>query len=274
MLTTKTKLCCAVAFVCTASTTLAAQPLTQQICASATAYLARQHTEIQDSMLLIAGDLSGTAWSPAPPLFFGQSQMPMQPTYDKAYLAYFVKRSIPSAGAISAKISLRSLAGDKTNGVNVYRPAIARGENRCERRGRAVVDRTIRVNEYIDYHSPVVGGVSSTLEDFHFSYPGENDRCAQTNDQANISTFQFDNVERTQGDTFIARTFPIVGTAYAIGHNFALLRSELHYRAQVGEAGTCVGFFVPLSNAQQVSLVIHEHGFGFPPIRKAWLISR
>jgi hypothetical protein len=239
------------------------------ICIAATAYLAQSQIPPQDGMLVVATTNSPTAPWTAATLGFPIT-LPSQAT--AAYLAYFLSRPYAPAGAIAARIALQVAdSSEKTNYVNVYRRAINRGSNRCEPRGRATVDRLARVNEYIDYHDPNVGALSSTLEDFHFKYPQEETACARTNDQANIRSFQFEDVTRTEGDTFIARTFPITGTAFAITHRFATLRSELHYR--VDGTTTCVGLFVPLARSPQASVVINEQGFGTFPVRKSWLIG-
>jgi hypothetical protein len=250
---------------------VAARPLGDQICSAAAAYLAKSQMPIQDGMLLVSARGSAT-WSPA--AIESRFSLPAQSS--EAYLAYFMSRSYSATGAVSAKISLEIVKAenDKTNYVDVYRPAIDPGTNSCERRGRASIQRRVRVNEYMDYHDPSVGMLSSTLEDFHFKYPQDDGRCARTNNPSHINAFQFEGVRRTQGDTFIARTFSIVGTAFAIDHNFSVLRSELHYRANVDSAGTCVGFVVPLGASPQASFVINEHGFGGFPSSKRWFIGR
>ena len=183
-------------------------------------------------------------------------------------------RSFPTSGAVSARVSVLGDRKSATNYVDLYRSEIARGTNRCEPRGRpALLERRVRVNEYIDYHDPNVGGLSSTLEDFHFGYPVDPNRCVQTNDPSTVRAFQFNDVTRTQNDTFIARTFPIAGSAFAVTHDFSIFRSELHYRASVDTAGTCVGFVVPLAGYQQANFVINEIGFGALPSPKWWLIQ-
>jgi hypothetical protein len=231
------------------------------ICIAASAFLAQNRIPIQDGMLLISGTNSPNAnWSAS--TMGPQLTLPTQ--FTAAYLAYFLNRPNAPAGAIAARISLQVLSeAEKTNYVDVYRRAIDRGSNRCEPRGRATVDRRVRVNEYIDYHDPNAGALSSTLD---------NSGCARTNDLSNIRSFQFEDVTRTQGDTFIARTFPITGTAFAITHHFSTLRSELHYRADGGV--TCIGLFVPLGRSPQASVVISEQGFGTFPASNSWLIGR
>lgn len=252
---------------------VAARPLGDQICSAATAYLAKNQIPIQDGMLLVSGrGLSNATWSSA--AIESRFLLPSQSS--EAHLAYFMSRPFTVTGAVSAKVSLEIVKGqnNKTNHVDVYRPAIVPGTNSCERRGRASIERRVRVNEYIDYHDPNVGMLSSTLEDFHFKYPQDDGRCARTNNPSNINAFQFEGVRRTQGDTFVARTFSIVGTAFAIDHNFSILRSELHYRANVSSSGTCVGFMIPLGGSPQASFVINEHGFGGFPSSKRWFIGR
>ena len=252
---------------------VAARPLGNQICSAATAYLVKNQMPIQDGMLLVSDrGLSNATWSPAAV----ESRVVLPAQSSEAYVAYFMSRPFSVTGAVSAKVSLEIVKAqnNKTNYVDVYRPAIDPGTNSCDRRGRASIERRVRVNEYMDYHDPNVGMLSSTLEDFHFKYPRDDGRCARTNDPSTINAFQFEGVRRTQGDTFIARTFSIVGTAFAIDHNFSMLRSELHYRANVDSAGTCVGFMVPLGGAPQASFVINEHGFGAFPSSKRWFIGR
>jgi hypothetical protein len=238
------------------------------ICAAASAFLTRNQMPIQDGILMIASASSPSAnWSAAPAGF----PVTLSNQVTAAYLAYFLNRPNAPAGAVAARISLRVASeAEKTNYVDVYRRAIDRGSNRCEPRGRAMVDRRVRVNEYMDYHDQNAGALSSTLEDFHFKYP-QDVGCARTNDLSNIRSFQFEDVTRTQGDTFIARAFPITGTAFAITHQFSTLRSELHYRAN-GDV-TCVGLFVPLGRSPQASVVISEQGFGAFPASKSWLIG-
>lgn len=250
----------------------AARPLGDQICSAATAFLVKSQMPIQDGMLLISGRLSNTAWSPAAI----ESRFLLPPQFPEAYLAYFMSRPFSATGAVSAKVSLEIVKAqnNRTNYVDVYRPAMDPRTNSCERRGRASIERRVRVNEYLDFHDPNVGMLSSTLEDFHFKYPRDDGRCARTNDPSTINAFQFEGVRRTQGDTFIARTFSIVGTAFAVDHNFAMLRSELHYRTNVNSAGTCVGFKVPLGGSPQASFVLNEHGFGGFPSSKRWFIGR
>jgi len=247
-----------------------ARSLGDTICSAAASFLARERIPIQDGMVLIAGRGSPT-WS----ISAIESRTTLPPQFSEAYLAYFMSRSYPATGAVSAKISLAiANPADKTNYVDVYRPAIEPGTNSCERRGRATIDRRVRVNQYIDYHDPNIGTLNSTLEDFHFRYPRDDNRCARTNDPSAVRAFQFEGVDRTQGDTFVARTFSITGTAFAIGNSFSTIRSELHYRPNVDTAGTCVGFSVPLGGSPQASVVINEHGFGGFPSGKRWLIAR
>jgi hypothetical protein len=239
------------------------------ICIAASAFLAQNQIPIQDGMVVMAGMNSPRAnWSAAP---IG-TRFTLPNEFTAAYLAYFLNRPNAPAGAISARISLEvATAVEKTNYVDVYRRAIDRGSDRCEPRGRATVDRRVRVNEYIDYHDPNAGTLSSTLEDFHFKYPLDETNCARTNDSSNIKSFELEDVTRTQGDTLVARNLSFTGTAFAINHHFSTLRSELHYRAN--GSMTCVGLFVPLGRSPQASVVINEQGFGNFPASKTWLIS-
>lgn len=248
------------------------------VCAAAVAFLSARQTSLQDRSLLISSNLSARDWTWAPPsLLFGASEFSVRSDADWVYLAYFLVRDASDAGAISAKISVLTSTEEKpTNYIDLYRPEIKRGTNRCERRGRAsIANRSVRVNQYIDYHDPNVGGVNSDLEDFHFSYPAGDKDCLSTSAVPTLKAFKFDNVERTEGDTFIARNFSFIGTAYAVGHKFSFLRSELHYRTSADLNGTCIGFAIPLGGAPQASLAIHELGFGTyagVPIRRSWLI--
>jgi len=258
-----------------------AQPPSEMICTSATRYLAVNQLPIKNGMMLTTSDYRNSAsWQAAAAPTLGtlvdtnSPQIKVSGEVGQIYLAYFMARYFPSTGAVSAKVSVVDDAKNPTNYVDVYRPPIARGEDRCEPRGRAQIERRVRVNEYIDYHDPAAGGLSSTLEDFHFSYPVDETHCRRTNDQSTVAAFQFDGVTRTKNDSYIARIFPIVGTAYAVTHNFAILRSELHYRANVDSAGTCIGFVVPLSRYKQANFVVNEIGYGSMPVPEGWLISR
>jgi hypothetical protein len=263
----------------TAWTELAvAQPVSERICNAASLFAARNGIRPTDRMMLWNSTLNGSAWRPAPIPALGVSELRAPKDIDRVYLAYFVVRTGASSGAVSAKISLSGSSNAKpTNQIELYRSAIDGRENRCERRGRRVFEnRYVRVNEYMDYHDLTRGGLNSTLEDFHFSYPVDPTLCLQTNAPQARETYQFDDVKRTSGDTFIARNFSITGTAYAVNHPFSKLRSELHYRSRADEPVACVGFDIPLNGSSQASVVTHDHGFGSfgYPVRRAWLIRR
>jgi hypothetical protein len=240
------------------------------ICISASAFLAQNNMTAQDGTMMVATVNSPrAAWSVAS----GGSPVVVPSQASQVFLAYFVNRPGASAGAVAARISLKTAsASERTNDVQVYRRAIDRGTNRCEPRGRAMVDRSVKINEYMDYHDRAGGGVSSTLEDFHFKYPTDT-ACVKTNNQDSVSSFQFEDVMRTEGDTFVARNLSFVSSAFAvkINHEFSALRSELHYQRDGSPA--CIGLFVPLNRSPQASVVINEQGFGSFPARKSWLIG-
>lgn len=262
------------------STSAIGQPSSKRICAAALEYLSQSHSAIQDGMLLASSNNLSNWVSGGQPVYgsLSQAQQPqilLPNGTDSVNLAYFMTKFFPTSGAVSAKVSVLTTSNYRTNYVDLHRSRIAAGSDRCERRGRASLRRRVRVNEYIDYHDPRGGGLSSDLEDFHFNYPVGAAQCAGTNDPATINTFLFEGVKPTQGDTFISRNFPVFGTAYAVEHNFSMLRSELYYRANVDQAGTCVGFFVPLNGSQRARFVINEYGFGYGGVNgpKGWLIG-
>lgn len=244
--------------------------LDDSICAAASAFLAQRGMAASDGLMMFATvNAANAGWTPAPV----GSPVVLPSQANQAFLAYFINRPGAPVGAIAARISLKiaSLSEKRVNYVDVYRRAIDRGTNSCEPRGLAKIDRQVKVNAYIDFHDPSAGGVNSTLEDFHFKYPREAG-CAKTNDRAVVSSFQFEDVMRTEGDNVIARYFPVTGTALAqfkVNHEFSALRSELHYPG----SPACIGLFVPLHRSPQASVVINEQGFGTFPTRKNWLIG-
>ncbi len=246
------------------------KPLGDVICASATSYLASNQIPIRDGLLLFAeGDYPNGNWTQKG----YDPKIVVTPQSRQLFLAYYIARRSGSAGAVSAKISRKvERETDKTNYVDLYRPEIVAGSNSCERRGRSAMERRVRVNQYIDYHNG--DGTSSSLEDFHFRYPQESGECARTDDPSSRADFQFDGVKRTQGDTFFARNFSFVGTAYAIDHEFAVLKSELHYRREATPTGTCVGLAIPIGRSSEASVVINERGFGGFPGGHRILIGR
>lgn len=235
-------------------------PSGEAICQSAVAFLLKIQQAPQNGTVLVAVGNWEDGWTPK----HYDSRIVVSPSVRQVYLAYLVNRPYsPAGGAISIKISRAEVEGrnDRTNYVDLYRSAIERGNNSCEPRGRRQTDRQVRVNEYIDYHNG--GGISSKLEDFHFRYPKEDGDCQRTDNTASIRGFQFENVDRTKDDTILARNFSFVGTAYAVGHKFSMLKSELHYRSKVAsQAGTCVGMYVPIDRSPKINIVVTEQGFG------------
>ena len=179
------------------------------------------------------------------------------------YVAYVRPKGFEDAGAVSVRIAVP--AGDHgkpTNEVEVYRPAIARGTNRCEPVGRYEIDTTVRLNQYIDYHADGGSRANSTLEDFHFSYPVYPRNCVKTDRGSLRRTFAFgSDVTRTQGDTLAQRYFRFVPPAYGVTHKFARLRSELHYRPAAQLNVACIGFTVPL-NRNPATVTVGDYGFG------------
>jgi hypothetical protein len=258
----------------------AGQSASNKICAAATSYLAASRTPIGEEALFASGTLSpGGAWTP-----LLQGDTAVGTPASSVYLAYFFHapyvynaRNTEAVGAVSIKISV--LSGEntpKTGSVELYRSAIARGTNRCEPRGRTEIDdRRARINEYIDYHAKK--GSSSNLESFHFQYPYAATECARTDRPDEVAaTFQFPGVNRTTGDTLIARVLgEYVGQAYALNHEFSLLRSELHYYHRADSTPACVGFLVPLSGSERkASILIHDLSSNSFSSRGSWLIHR
>lgn len=242
-----------------------------EICDAAKTFLAQRKMPASNGLMMYATErLAKASWIAAS----AGSPIVVPSQINEVYLAYFTNRPEAPAGAIAARVSLKiANANARTNYVDVYRRAIDRGTNSCEPRGRAEISRQVRLNAYIDFHDPVAGGVNSTLEDFHFKYPREAG-CARTNDRAVVSSFQFEDVMRTQGDNVVARYLPFTGTTFAqfkINHEFSALRSELHYRTSGSSA--CIGLFVPLNRSRQASVVINEQGFGTFPTHQNWLIN-
>jgi hypothetical protein len=231
------------------------------ICESAAAYLSRSQIAPQNGSVLVAiGNYWDNGWAPKQ----YDSTITVPSTVRQVYLAYLINRPYsPAAGAISVKISRLEVEGsnDRSNYVDLHRSEIARDTNSCAPRGRRQRDEQVRVNEYIDYHNG--SGISSTLEGFHFQYPKEDGVCQRTDNLASRRDFQFDGVKPTQGDTFVARNLSLVGTAYAVGHEFSMLRSELHYRSKaVSQTGTCIGINVPIGRSVKTNVVVTEQGFG------------
>ena len=230
------------------------------ICQSAAAYMSRNQLVPQNGTVLVAVGNYEKGWAPTQ---YG-SRITVAPAVQQVFLAYLINRPYsPASGAVSVKVSREEIEGsnDRSNYVALYRSEIARESNSCEPRGRRERERQVRVNEYIDYHNGV--GISSTLEDFHFRYPKENGDCQRTDNLASRRDFQFDNVQPTKDDTFIARNLSFVGTAYAVGHKFSMLKTELHYRSkEISQTGSCIGILVPVGRSPKTNVVVTEQGFG------------
>jgi hypothetical protein len=257
----------------------AGESASNKICAAATSYLVAKKIPIGAETLLASATIDG-AWIPLP-----HSDTAVGAPPSAVYLAYFFyapyvynARSTEAVGAVSIKISvLRGENTPKTTSIALYRSAIARGTNRCEPYGRTEIDeRRVRINEYIDHHAK--RGNSSNLESFHFRYPYATSECARTDRPDEVAaTFQFPGVNRTSGDTLIARSLgEYFGQAYALNHEFSLLRSELHYYHRADTmTPACVGFLVPLSGSEKnASILIHDLSSNFFSDRGSWLIHR
>ena len=231
------------------------------ICASAAAYLSRNPQAAQNGTVLVAIDKYWeNGWTPKQ----YDSKVTVRPGVQQVFLAYLINRPYaPAAGAVTVKISRAEVEGsnERSNYVDIHRSEILRDTNSCEPRGRRQRDQQVRVNEYIDYHNGT--GISSKLEDFHFRYPKEDGACQRTDNPESRRRFQFDNVERTKDDTFVARNLSFLGTAYAVGHKFSMLKTELHYRSKVvSQTGSCIGIRVPIERSPQTNVVVTEQGFG------------
>jgi hypothetical protein len=263
----------AVLFVSAATPTVA-QSISQQVCAATQRYLAQRGTTIGEEALLASVALSnGSPW-----FQLSQSNSNDVTRGGNIYLAYFFNRPDSGpAGAVSIKISVfQEPNTNKATRIELYRPAIERGANRCEPRGRpAVENRRVWINEYIDYHSRT--GSSSDLEDFHFSYPHDTNSCPRTDRPQEVAqTFQFPDVKPTTGTTLTARLIgPLIGQAYAVQHEFSTLRSELHYYRRANGMASCVGFRVPLNGvSRRASIRVHDLSSNWFSTRGAWLIHR
>lgn len=213
-------------------------------------------------MFLAATSLKSRAWqqvsAPVTGAAFGAAR-----NVDFLYVAYVRPRAFEQAGAVSLRIAVPAGEhGQRTNMVEIYRPAIARGTNRCEPAGRYAVETTVRVNQYIDYHDPATGGASSALEDFHLAYPVHPRGCVRTDRGRLRSTFAFgSDVTRTRGDTLAARHLRFIRPAFGVTHPYARLRSELHYRPAAQLNVACIGFTIPLSQ-KPAAVTVRDHGFG------------
>ena len=238
-----------------------AQTMSDRICAAAQAHLARSNQLVAPTFLA-AASLNSRTWQAISAPVTGAS-VGAADNVRVLYVAYIRPRSFEEAGAVAVRIAVPAGEhGKPTNEVEVYRPAIARGTNRCEPVGRYEIDTTVRLNQYIDYHGESGGRANSTLEDFHFSYPVYPRSCVKTDRGALRRTFAFgSDVTRTQGDTLAQRYLRFVGPAYGVTHKFARLRSELHYRPAAQLNATCIGFTVPL-NRNPATVTIGDYGFG------------
>jgi hypothetical protein len=255
--------------------TIFAQPGSEVICSAAQNFLARTHTDIQfDSLLASESLTAATQWN-------AQQQATPGAVSRNGHAVYFAylfnKRDPDAAGAVSIKVSVVATAPqDRTPSIELYRPAIAKGSNRCEPRGRTAIEgRHVRINEYIDYHSR--RGSTSNIEDFHFRYPVGGTNCGRTDEpNAAAESFQFPDVNPTTGDTVASRIFgSYIGQSYALNHQYSFLKSELHYY-HVGNASlACVGFEVPLAGlSNKASILIHDISSNWFSPRGSWLIQR
>lgn len=234
------------------------QTPSERICTAARAYLAKESRPIVGSLTLVAPDLGARKWT-----VVDTAGLTAASNVRRLYVAYFRAPGFEPAGAISVRTTLRAADNESgTNFVELYRPAIDRGLNRCETRGRGEVNASVRLNAYIDYHDPNRGGGNSSLEDFHFSYPTAANSCKRTDDSSGRRNFAFPDVTRTQGDTVLGRYVRFVGPAYAVNNRYAKLRSELHYRASAQLNTLCVGFEIGLNARGEASAAITDHGFG------------
>jgi len=266
-------------------TTLAssAQPPSLQICSAAQNYFGSGNVP-NGEIILMAEALSASAkWTPLTQL----GDTPFSHTTHVVYLAYFFSAPYVTypgaegsdpAGAISIKVSVATAQRSaRTTAVELYRPGIPRGANRCESHGLpAINNRSVDVNEYIDYHDR--RGNSSNIEDFHLRYPYGRTKCAYTDrPQAVAGTFQFEGVEHLPSSTIATRLFGS-GDAYAnnSGKPFSRLRSELHYYNRSGATTpTCIGFEVPVNSlGTGATIRIHDLSSNSYLERGPWLIHR
>lgn len=267
-------LCVVILLAFAVSDSVAAQTTSEEICSKAMANVAQTRTTLPERTILAAANLSGT-WTASRANPFGPAPLGVATDVDRLFVAYL--RAAPSErpGAVSIRIALKAGANDRpTNLVELTRTAIPRGINRCEIRGRPAMRRTVRVNQYIDYHNR--GGANSSLEDFHFHYPVNTTGCERTDNTFARQTFAFEDVTPTRGDTLFARWFPTVATAYAVTHQYSRLRSEMHYRSSLKPGAICVGFEIFLKGREPVSIAVNEHGFGISTgvIGRSWIVSR
>jgi hypothetical protein len=255
----------------------AAQPISRAICEAVQADMAKRggsNGASQDSLVISRSLAPDSQWTPLSQV--GPNSIGAD--VGTVYLAYvFNTHSFEPAGAVSVKMSVfKEATTDKTKSIELYRPAIAKGTNRCESRARRAVENLrVPINEYIDYHSR--RGNSSTIEDFHISYPSGAIDCSRTDRPDEVAgTFQFPDVNPTTGDTLVARVIgSYIGQAVALNHDFSSLRSELHYYNRVNTQPSCVGFQIPLVGiSKRASIRIHDLSSNWFSDRGTWLINR
>lgn len=238
-----------------------AQTMSDRICNAVRGHLARTAGLVAPTFLA-AASLNSRSWQAISAPVTGAS-IGAAGNVRVLYVAYVRPKPFEEAGAVSVRIAVP--AGDHgkpTNEVEVYRPAITQGTNRCEPAGRYGIDTTVRLNQYIDYHAEAGARANSTLEDFHFSYPVHPRSCVKTDRGQLRRTFAFgSDVTRTQGDTVAQRYLRFIGPAYAVTHKFARLRSELHYRPAAQLNIACIGFTVPM-NRNPATITVGDYGFG------------
>ncbi|MBV8839282.1 MAG: hypothetical protein JO000_22330 [Alphaproteobacteria bacterium] len=198
--------------------------------------------------------------------------------------AYIVVRHAAQAGAISVRVSNRTDEVTKrTNLVYLARPSF---KNSCEGSRSALDHVPVRVNEYIDYHES--SGSQYTLASrFHFAYRRDaNAPCERTDSARTINSFKFEDVRRTDGDSWVGRTISPkvpqaiaqtigIGTAYAINHNYSYLKSELHHYETPVKQSACISFGVPADyNSTQTIVTVTDLESQFGVLApKTWLID-
>jgi hypothetical protein len=246
----------------------AQQTLSDKICAAARAHLRNLPAQPLFATFLASANFRKGDWTQVSPGQLAAKNVANGNHASALYMAYIRPTHFDAAGALSVRIAIPAEGKvQPTNEVEIYRPAIAPGLNRCEPRGRKTIDRSVRVNQYIDYHAR--GAANSSLEDFHFAYPVQTRTCFRTDrTQRSRDSHLFEDVRPTQGDSFFGRNFRFITPAYAIGHTYASLRSELHYRPSAQLGVSCVGFKVALTDAP-AKVRVHEHGF-----YTQWLLGR
>jgi len=264
----------AIFFIAIGSAETVAQQNSSRICASAAASLGQASAITSDGAVLISTDMQ--VWHRASSEEFGSNKV--DPNASTVFIAYLIAREQANSGALAVRISRKiSNENEKTNSVSIYRPEIAQGENPCESRRRREIDRTVTVNQYIDFHES--RGINSDLEAFHFHYLNNN-KCEDTKSPDHLPVFKFEDVKRTSGsDGVLARNFSFMVPAFAmpgfaINHKFSMLRAELHYRKSVNRDGTCFSFSVPFGSSREMRFVGSEIGFGRSDATRSWMISR